>query len=63
MVRQPQMLWLSVEKPKLVLCFTTYRKIVSVKRRSYSDSMHQQEAQLFAGIWPTVLPIADDLVS
>ena len=41
MVRQP-LLWLSVEKPKLVLCFTTYCKIVRVNRRSYSDSLHQK---------------------
>ena len=25
------------------------------------DMFSRQEAQLFAGIWPTVLPIADDL--
>jgi len=27
---------------KLVLCFTTYRKIVSVDRRLYGDSLHQK---------------------
>ena len=42
MVRQP-LLWLPVEKLKLVLCFTTYRKFVRVnRRRSYSDSLHQK---------------------
>jgi len=36
-------LWVSVEKPKLVLCFTTYHKIVRVnRRRLYSDTLHQK---------------------
>jgi len=44
------MLSLSVEKPKLVLCFTAYCKIVSAnKRRLYDDTLYQQEAQLLLG--------------
>jgi len=32
-----------VEKPKLVLCFTAYRKIISAnKRRLYDDTLYQK---------------------
>ena len=53
MVRQP-LLWLPLasEKPKLVLCFTTYCKIVSVNRSIFiDDSLYQNLLILVQLCW------------
>jgi len=37
------LLWLPEEKPQLVLCFTVYRKVVSVNRRRLNyDTLYQK---------------------
>jgi len=37
------LLWWPEEKPQLVLCFTTYRKVVSVNRRRLNDDTLYQK--------------------
>ena len=37
------LLWLPEEKPQLVLCFTIYRKVVSVNRRRLNDDTLYQK--------------------